>query len=149
VFEIRPETKPVHCIPFELGTLRSAICSDMCARIPNSLMCCSTANIVSPDLYHLAFPTDNRVHKWLVYSVHFLETVDIVFLTYDALADFRDVFGLSAPVSSRNTSLPVQFSWLRMYIFGGIGMFASPQTTHLIRVRFPLSDLHGSVLPCL
>ncbi|KAF8234830.1 hypothetical protein L208DRAFT_1434547 [Tricholoma matsutake] len=71
-------------------------------------------------IYYLAFPNDRRLHKWLVYSVYFLETVDTVFLTYDALADFRNVFGLSVPVSSRNTSSPVQFSWLRMYIFGGI-----------------------------
>jgi hypothetical protein len=84
--------------------------------LPTNLL--PNANCTSSDVYYLAFPGDKRLHKWLVYSVYFLETVDTVFLTYDALADFRNGFGISVPASS-----PVQFSWLRMYIFGGIGMF--------------------------
>lgn len=80
----------------------------------------ANTNCVSQDVYYLAFPKDKQIHKWLVASVYFLESVDTVFLTYDALADFRNVFGLPA---SSSTSLPTQFSWLRMYIFGGVGKF--------------------------
>jgi len=87
------------------------------------------------DLYHLVFPKDKPLYKWLVSSVYLLETVDIIFLTYDALTDFRNVFGLSVPISSRNTSTPVQFSWLRMYILGGIGKFTLLHMIVLIHIR--------------
>lgn len=113
------------------------------------MFCSTLLDYMSSDIYYLAFPNDRRLHKWLVYSVYFLETVDTVFLTYDALADFRNVFGLSVPVSSRNTSSPVQFSWLRMYIFGGIGafhFFVFGDGSFIHCPVPPISDLHCSVL---
>jgi len=86
-------------------------------------------------LYYMAFPDDRRLHKWLVYSIYFLETSDTVFLTYDALSDFRNMFGLSVPVSNKSTNSPLQFSWLRLYIFGGI-VTCMVQTYYAHRLNF-------------
>jgi len=106
-------------------------------------------------VYYLAFPSDKRLHKWLVYTVYFIETIDTIFLTYDALADYRNVFGLSASASSSSTSSPVQFSWLRMYIFGGIVtcLVQSYYASHLNSLRrskvFTIAILLSTFTQCV
>jgi len=41
-------------------------------------------------------------------------------MTYDVMADFRNVFGLLDPQPTSNLTPSMQFSWLRIYILGGI-----------------------------
>jgi hypothetical protein len=124
VFDTCPNTEQVYRLSSQLGTVRNSMRPSLCVtslthhhHLPSTVL-----TIRAPDVYYLAFPADRWLHKWLVYSVYFLESLDTVFLTYDALADFRNKFGVPGPVGS--SSSPVQFSWLRMYIFGGIGAFA-------------------------
>ena len=81
------------------------------------ILFCSTS-----DVYYLAFPKDKRLYKWLVLAVYIIETADIVLMTYDVMADFRNVFGLLDTQPTSNLTPSMQFSWLRIYILGGIGM---------------------------
>lgn len=71
-------------------------------------------------VYYLAFPKDKPLHKWLVLAVYLIETVDIIIMTYDVMADFRDVFHLWLPPDQRSSTYRIQFSWLRIYILGAI-----------------------------
>jgi hypothetical protein len=49
-------------------------------------------------------------------------------MTYDVMADFRNFFGLLDLQPTSNLTPSMQFSWLRIYILGGIGMISLPQT---------------------
>lgn len=85
---------------------------------------CLNSFLVLTDVYYLAFPKDKPLHKWLVLAVYLIETVDIIIMTYDVMADFRDVFHLWLPPDQRSSTYRIQFSWLRIYILGAIGMVA-------------------------
>lgn len=67
-------------------------------------------------------------------------------MTYDAMSDFRNVFELPIPGYNIQPNSPMQYSWFRIYILGGIGVLSVLQTFVIDVLMHFLSNMHSSIL---